>query len=78
MPAGFRNRRLRQIVAVRAAWQRNEVARAEAMLRMRANRPARTRRCMWQARQPVYKTSVGRWRHYAPYVPGLARFGQRH
>jgi hypothetical protein len=33
---------------------------------------------VWQARQPVYKTSVGRWRHYAPYVPGLAQFGERH
>ncbi len=30
---------------------------------------------VWQARQPVYKTSVGRWRHYAPFVPELARFG---
>lgn len=29
---------------------------------------------VWQARQPVYKTSVGRWRHYAPYVPELAGF----
>lgn len=25
---------------------------------------------VWQARQPVYATSVGRWRHYAPYLPG--------
>lgn len=31
---------------------------------------------VWQARQPVYKTSVGRWRHYAPYVPELAQFGE--
>lgn len=30
---------------------------------------------VWQARQPIYKTSVGRWRNYAPYVPELARFG---
>lgn len=30
---------------------------------------------VWQARQPVYSTSVGRWQHYAPYVPELARFG---
>lgn len=30
---------------------------------------------VWQARQPVYGTSVGRWRHYAPYVPELTRFG---
>jgi len=32
---------------------------------------------VWQARQPVYSTSVGRWRHYAPYVPELAQFGKR-
>ncbi|MBA2080170.1 sulfotransferase [Rhodanobacter sp. PCA2] len=25
----------------------------------------------WQARQPVHARSVGRWRHYAPYVPEL-------
>lgn len=30
---------------------------------------------VWQARQPVYRTSVGRWRRYAPYVPELAQFG---
>ena len=30
---------------------------------------------VWQARQPIYSTSVGRWKHYAPYVPELARFG---
>lgn len=29
---------------------------------------------VWQARQPVYTTSIERWRHYADYVPGLARF----
>jgi tetratricopeptide (TPR) repeat protein len=32
---------------------------------------------VWQARQPVYKTSVGRWRHYASYVPELRRFRER-
>jgi tetratricopeptide (TPR) repeat protein len=26
---------------------------------------------LWQARQPVYSRSVGRWRYYAPYVPEL-------
>ncbi len=31
---------------------------------------------VWQARQPVYKTSVGRWRRYAAHVPELARFAQ--
>lgn len=29
---------------------------------------------LWQARQPVYRTSIGRWRHYAPWVPELAQF----
>lgn len=27
---------------------------------------------VWQARQPVYSSSVGRWRAYAPWVPELA------
>ncbi|TAN02358.1 MAG: sulfotransferase [Rhodanobacteraceae bacterium] len=31
---------------------------------------------VWQARQPVYSTSVGRWKHYARYVPELVRFGE--
>lgn len=31
---------------------------------------------VWQARQPVYTTSIGRWRSYAPYVPELATFKQ--
>lgn len=26
----------------------------------------------WQARQPVYTTSMGRWRRYLPFVPELA------
>lgn len=30
---------------------------------------------VWQARQRVYATSVGRWHHYARYVPELASFG---
>jgi tetratricopeptide (TPR) repeat protein len=29
---------------------------------------------MWQARQPIYRSSVGRWEHYLPYVPELGRF----
>lgn len=29
---------------------------------------------VWQVRQPVYRTSVGRWRSYAPFVPELAGF----
>lgn len=31
---------------------------------------------VWQARQPVYSTSVGRWRHYVPYIPELMQFGE--
>jgi hypothetical protein len=31
---------------------------------------------VWQARQPVYTTSIGRWRQYAPYVPELAPFAK--
>lgn len=30
---------------------------------------------VWQARQPVYQTSIGRWKRYAPYVPELEQFG---
>lgn len=29
---------------------------------------------VWQARQPVYASSVGRWEHYACHLPELARF----
>ena len=29
---------------------------------------------VWQARQAVYQTSVGRWRSYAPFVSDLAHF----
>jgi tetratricopeptide (TPR) repeat protein len=29
---------------------------------------------LWQARQPVYTRSVGRWRNYAPYLPELLNF----
>jgi tetratricopeptide (TPR) repeat protein len=25
----------------------------------------------WQVRQPIYASSVARWRHYAPFLPGL-------
>jgi tetratricopeptide (TPR) repeat protein len=26
---------------------------------------------VWQARQPIYSSSVGRWRNYAPFIPQL-------
>jgi tetratricopeptide (TPR) repeat protein len=29
---------------------------------------------VWQVRQPVYRHAVERWRHYAPFLPELARF----
>jgi hypothetical protein len=29
---------------------------------------------VWQARQPVYRSSLGRWKAYAPYIPELAAF----
>jgi len=32
---------------------------------------------IWQARQPVYTRSVGRWRAYAPFVPELTQFPSR-
>jgi len=28
---------------------------------------------MWQARQPVYRSSIGRWRAYAPFMRELER-----
>jgi len=32
---------------------------------------------IWQARQPVYTRSVGRWRAYAPFIPELMSFPSR-
>ena len=29
----------------------------------------------WQARQPIYRTAVERWRNFAPYVPELEALG---
>lgn len=29
---------------------------------------------VWQARQPIYDSSVGRWKNYLPHVPELGRF----
>ena len=37
-------------------------------------RDAITTASVWQARQPVYGSSVGRWQRYAPYLPKLAAF----
>lgn len=44
------------------------------IVRSNADAPV-TSASVWQARQPVYSTSVGRWRNYAQYVPELAQFG---
>lgn len=31
---------------------------------------------LWQARQPIYTRSIGRWRNYAPFVPELEKFAE--
>ena len=28
---------------------------------------------VWQVRQPLHTRSIGRWRHYAPFVPELVQ-----
>jgi hypothetical protein len=38
----------------------------------RAKRPVRTASAI-QVRQPVFATSVGRWKHYEPYLAELHR-----
>lgn len=35
--------------------------------------PALSTASLWQARQPVYRSSVERWRRYAPHLPELER-----
>ena len=40
----------------------------EACLRPENNRRAVNTASLWQARQPVYGTSVGRWRRYEPWL----------
>ena len=39
-----------------------------------ASTTAITTASVWQARQPIYHSSVGRWKNYFPYVPELGRF----
>jgi len=39
-----------------------------------SNAGAVTTASVWQVRQPVYRHAVERWRHYAPFLPELARF----
>src|SRR5262249_51158050 len=43
----------------------------DACLRSERNRRAVQTASVWQARQPVYKTSVARWRHYEPWLGSL-------
>lgn len=31
---------------------------------------------LWQVRQPIHSKSVGRWQHYAPYLPDLTRLSE--
>jgi len=38
------------------------------------SKPSISTASLWQARQPVYSTSVGRWKHFAKQVPELLRF----
>jgi hypothetical protein len=40
----------------------------DACLRSDQNRRVVRTASMWQARQPVYSTSVGRWRRYEPWL----------
>ena len=44
----------------------------DACLRPERNRRAVSTASSWQVRQPVYKTSVERWRNYAPWLGSLA------
>jgi len=43
----------------------------EACLRPEDNRRAVSTASLWQARQPVYRTSVERWRYYEPWLGEL-------
>jgi hypothetical protein len=42
-----------------------------ACLRPEDNRDAVRTASSWQARQPIYQSSVGRWRHYEPWIGEL-------
>jgi hypothetical protein len=44
-----------------------------ACLRPEHNRDAVATASLWQARQPIYRSSVGRWRHYAPWLGELGQ-----
>jgi tetratricopeptide (TPR) repeat protein len=44
----------------------------DACLSHEGNRNAVPTPSAWQARQPIYQTSVGRWRHYEPWLGALS------
>ena len=43
----------------------------DAYMRPQDNRRAVKTASMWQARQPVYRSSVARWRNYEPWLGEL-------
>jgi tetratricopeptide (TPR) repeat protein len=65
-----------ELIANREPWTRKMIAFCglewdDACLHSERNpRPVRTA-SVWQARQPVYQTSVARWRHYEPWLGPL-------
>lgn len=67
-----------ELIADREAATRRVIAFAglgwdDACLYPEHNRRAVTTASLWQARQPVYRTSVERWRHYEPWIGELRR-----
>jgi tetratricopeptide (TPR) repeat protein len=65
-----------ELVADREALTRKMIAFCgldwnEACLYSERNRRAVRTASVWQARQPVYNTSVARWRHYQPWLGAL-------
>ncbi len=46
----------------------------EACLHSKRNRSVIKTASNWQARQPVYTTSVARWRHYEPWLREFRQF----
>jgi hypothetical protein len=65
-----------ELVADREAWTRKMIEFCgldweDACLHSERNRrPVRTA-SVWQARRPVYQTSVARWRNYEPWLGPL-------
>ncbi|MFZ0871166.1 MAG: sulfotransferase [Rhodanobacter sp.] len=57
--------KLRLFVGVPAAAASDETSASPAAI---------TSASMWQARQPIYRSSVERWKHYLPYIPEIERF----